>query len=297
MKFNILEKKALIGITLMGTLFFASIVYVGQRNLWFEPKVKFNTHIQDADGLREGAVVTLAGLRVGEVTDLQVAKDNKIEVTFTVKKSLAERVTKNSVAKLHRTFLIGEKRIDLIPAEGEPLPAGSNVKGMDSTELADMLSGKNMNSIFARLSDLQKGLDNWAKSFNALSENIKPEEIVGIYKLITPTLHSVKKLADEMMEVTALSSEIRRDFIKNSLAKKTLGHVEKTLMPLASREKLLEDALDSVSLLTTELAKYPHFAKDLVETLKETSTTLKAIQRTWMLKDHVEDVKKDGKNK
>lgn len=293
MKLNILEKKAFISVVMIVVLFLGSVLYIGNRNLWFEKKITFKTKVKDADGLREGAVVTFSGLRVGDVTSLKVAEDNLIEVTFTVKKSLAQRVTDKTIAKLHRTFLIGEKRIDLnVGQVGVPLVAGEFVKGVDSTEIADLLSGKNMDSVFSRLGELQSGLNNWAKSFNALSESLRPEEVVEIYKLITPTLKSVKHLMDEMSEVTQLTKEIRRDLFKNGLAKNALSNLEKTLSPLAKRQKLLEEALNSVSILTSELGKYPEFAKDLVEVLKETSTTLKAIQKTWMLRDHVEDVKK-----
>ena len=284
MKFNILEKKALLSVLMMLFLFVSSIFYIGQRNLWFEKKVIFKTKVKDADALREGAVVTLSGLRVGDVTDLKVGEDNKIEVTFSVKSSLAKRITDTTIAKLHRTFLIGEKRIDLIiDGEGEKIKAGSYVTGLDSTEITDFLSGKSLDSIFSRLSQLQSGLDNWAKSFNALSKSLKPEEIVEIYKLVAPTLRNVNSLA----------KDIREDLFKNNLAKSAITNLEQTLSPLAKRQKLIENTLNSVTILTNELVKYPDFAKDLIEVLKETSTTLKAIQKTWMLRDHVEEVKKE----
>ena len=67
-KLNLMEKKAFFGLAGLSILFTVIFFVIGQRNLWFEPKNYYVTHIKDADGLREGSVVTLSGLRVGEVT-------------------------------------------------------------------------------------------------------------------------------------------------------------------------------------------------------------------------------------
>ena len=52
-----------------------AILQIGKRNFWFEAKNTYVTRVTDADGLRIGSAVTIAGLRVGEVSALAVEDD------------------------------------------------------------------------------------------------------------------------------------------------------------------------------------------------------------------------------
>src|SRR5262245_38445275 len=133
MSFSILEKKALLGMSLIALFLGASLYEIGKRNLWFESKNTYTTRVKDADGLRVGSLVTIAGLRVGDVSSLVVDKDNQIAVTFKVMQTVASRIRKDSVATVFRAFIIGEKRIEIIPGtESEPeLADGSELPGRE----------------------------------------------------------------------------------------------------------------------------------------------------------------------
>ena len=92
MNLGILEKKALLGLLGVILFFTGSIVIIGNRNLWFETKNTYKTQVKDADGLRIGSQVVLYGLKVGEVISLIVDENNRIEVSFSVVKSLAGKL-------------------------------------------------------------------------------------------------------------------------------------------------------------------------------------------------------------
>src|SRR4051812_42322037 len=110
MKFSLLEKKALAGMGGIGLFVALAIWQIGKRNFWFEAKNTYQTRVVDADGLRVGSAVTISGLRVGEVSNLEVEEDNHIQVTMEVKRSVAERIREGSVANIFRAFIIGEKK-------------------------------------------------------------------------------------------------------------------------------------------------------------------------------------------
>ena len=67
MKFTTQEKKSLAGMAAIAAFVVAAVYQIGMRNFWFEAKNTYYTQVSDADGLRVGSVVTIAGLRVGEV--------------------------------------------------------------------------------------------------------------------------------------------------------------------------------------------------------------------------------------
>jgi len=292
-KLNIMEKKALFGLIGLSILFCAIFFVIGKRNLWFEAKNYYTTHIKDADGLREGSIVTLSGLRVGEVTKLEVDPDNKIAVTFSVKRSLKEKVRANSTARLYRAFVIGEKRIDLTPGDLklEIIKNKGTVKGVESSELADMISGKNVSKLLNEMSSISGSLDRWKDALLAVSKKVNPEEMTKTYLLIRPTLENINNISKELTAFTDSVKILKKDLIDPKVLQNTIKNTNKLIYPVAKRGALIEQLLDNINAISNELANTPSFASDVISALNETTITLKAIQKTWMLKSHVKDLK------
>lgn len=90
----------------------------------FERRIILKARFPAADGLREGAEVQLAGLKVGEVKEVKLLPldsegDSKVEATFSVKervdgKPITERIRTDSNAKLFSTTLLANDKIILI---------------------------------------------------------------------------------------------------------------------------------------------------------------------------------------
>lgn len=138
-----MQNKALIGTIIITLLFIANVIYIGKKNLWFEPTNKYWTVLKTGDGLREGTQVTFNGIKMGEVTELNVTDENLIHVGFSVRMTLAEKITSGSTVRVWRSMLIGEKRLEIMPGVkgSAKLKSGSYIPGEDVRELADLLSG------------------------------------------------------------------------------------------------------------------------------------------------------------
>lgn len=295
MKLSSTEKKSLLGMTVIFIVFGLSIFIIGKRNLWFEKKNSYITYINDADSLGIGNIVTLSGLRVGEITNLDVQKDsNLIKVIFTVKNSLAFKIREDSKARFYRTFLIGEKRIDIIPGSKEhPLiPNNGIMKAVSSKEITDLLSGKNIGLFLNKIDGISGGLENFAVEIGAFTKKIKARDLTKTYNLINPALTNLNKLTLDLKVFIDVLKYMKTDLLKNKLAKSTMGNLNTILRPIAKRKVLVAQILDNVQVLSQELKDNPAIAKDMTKALKEVITTLKAIQKTWFLKSHVEDLKK-----
>jgi hypothetical protein len=138
-----MQNKALIGSIIITLLFIANVIYIGKKNLWFEPTNKYWTILKSGDGLREGTLVTFNGIKTGEVTELNVTDENLINVGFSVRKSFAEKITSGALVRVWRSMMIGDKRLEIIPGPrgSTPLKSGSFIPGEDVRELSDLLSG------------------------------------------------------------------------------------------------------------------------------------------------------------
>jgi phospholipid/cholesterol/gamma-HCH transport system substrate-binding protein len=280
MKLGRLEMKALISIILVLLIFSGAIVYIGNKNHWLTPTKQYLTTVSDGDALRVGGKVTLAGLLVGRITKLRVDDDNKIEIQFEVYTTMTQKIIKGTKARIVRAFLIGEKSIDLLPGPkgGLPVVPGTKLVGIDSMEIPDLISGKNMGDIFSKVEGIGKGMDKLFTAFSHFSTEIKSDELTNTWKLLNPFLKNTNTLTKHL--------------IQNKLIKRTLIDTRAVLAPLKKNATTVDNLLKETNTLVMGLAKNPQFADEISVALKEIIVTLKAAQKTWLLEGHVEDLKK-----
>ncbi len=314
MKLNLVEKKGLIALLAILIFFAVNVFIIGSKNLWFESKNTYYTFIKDAEGLRVGSLVTLNGLHIGQVTFLEVYKRHKVKITFSVRRSLADNVREDAKIRVIRAFVIGDKRLDLVPGseEAKLIPNKGVLVGEDSMELADLISGRNLARIGDQMKGVTMGIQKLAETIILVTEKVKPAEIAKTYEILIPTMENLHAISQDLKGITkeifhskktitpimnnghAILVAAERDFIRNKLARDTFSNLNKTLEPFAKRGALLNQVLDNTALLSQELVKNPDFAVQLVTSLKEMVVTLKAIQRTWLLDEYVKKIKKEA---
>ena len=162
-----MQKKALIGIIVIVVIFIVNILYIGNKNLWFERKNKYWTVLNSGEGLREGTLVTFKGIKVGEVSKLDFTEENRIKATFTIRKSLAEKIYQGSLVKVARTMLIGEKRMEVVPGskENDLIHDKGYIPALDLMEISDLLSGDMAQKFLPSLESTLNSIDVITKSF------------------------------------------------------------------------------------------------------------------------------------
>lgn len=311
MQLGIFEKRSLIGIGLALLLFLAAVYEIGKRNLWFEPKTKYLTKVSDADGLRIGGYVTVSGLRVGEISDLEVDQENLIAVTMDVKSSIAKRITEGSYVTIFRAFVIGEKRIELVPGEpeGKELKAMALLPSKTTTELTEFISGKKLTELMTNVESLIAGLNGITKNVDQLFGKYHEGEFNKAISLVEPSLENFIKLSDDLIVISKelkkqnkaipefvasgndVFRSIQNDFFKDSLLKQTLTTVNQTMTPFAQKQELISNMLTSLNDLAEQLKKNPDYASKVIEAVTELTITLKALQKTWLLEGKTEEVK------
>jgi phospholipid/cholesterol/gamma-HCH transport system substrate-binding protein len=95
----------------------------------------------NADGLRSGSTVAIAGVPVGEVKKIALKPDDmSAMVTFEVDSDLV--LDDDTVAAIHSAGLLGEKFVALKPgASGTPLKPGAVIVDTQSTvDLEDLMA-------------------------------------------------------------------------------------------------------------------------------------------------------------
>ncbi len=195
------------------TIVLASLFLIGGDQL-MEKYVTLHAHFEHVQGLNEGSLVSLQGIRIGTIKKfIFVPEKNQVDVLMKVNEQYLPRVTQGSVVEVRTAGALGDKFIFIQP--GEPgAPAVRNGDVLDvapSTDIMGMIAekGAEANKVFDIINEVHK----LTKSLN--SEN-RAEKIM---KNFTETSQNLKESSKDTKD---LISEI-----KNQNTKKLSSAIDK----------------------------------------------------------------------
>lgn len=160
---------------------------------------EYRAVFQDVSGLAVGDQVRVAGVPVGKVTDLDVAKDTTVVVTFDVEKDV--RLDAGTQAAIRYRNLLGDRILQLsrgkageVLSPGDTIPVGSTASALD---LDTLLNG--FKPLFAGLT---------ASQVNELSgqlvqvlqgQGAAVEQLVGTVASFTSTIGQREQLVTQVV--------------------------------------------------------------------------------------------------
>ena len=252
-----------------------AVIWLGISSGLFEPKVSYRIEMESVDGLRVGSAVEISGLKIGRVSELDLKSIGLFEVTFTVRKRFSNLFREDTRILAIRPNVIGEKILVVEP--GSPsailLAEGSLVKVEQSTDLMEILGGRKLNQI---LTDLGKIADNLKIIGHAFTDQNRSKAFVKLFDDMGPF---VKNVTDMSRQVNLIAKDMNDD-------------------------KMFAQTLQNLNILTVELQKLtpainavapelPRASQRAIEALDEMVVTLKAMQKSFLLRGNVQEVKEE----
>jgi len=130
---------------LIGLVVFLAIIYLlGAQARYFERKYALRAEFTEVGGLIEGATVRLAGVQIGRVTKVELPPEpgGKVQVTLTLARRFADRVRRNSEARIVTQGLLGDKLVEITigSADAPPLKPGDTIATRNPFEMQEMFS-------------------------------------------------------------------------------------------------------------------------------------------------------------
>lgn len=137
------EVKVGIFVSLGLALIMLTILMLGGGQSIFSRTIDFHARFHQIEGLVEGAIVKVAGVKVGQVSKIQFIKDSgDIDVTFFVNSKYKDVVHQDSLVGIQTQGMLGDRY--LIVGTGTPgspvAKAGSELKTEPPKDLKDYLS-------------------------------------------------------------------------------------------------------------------------------------------------------------
>jgi len=308
-KFNKFERIAgiFVLVAIGGTALTAISVAIKQG--WFETKVRYSSIFENADGVHPGTLVQMAGLKAGSVESVELQPDNKIRLNYYVLGKFEDRVTEESEAQLIRPFIIGDRVLEVTVGSNhsKKLDQNAMVKTTETLDLMTLISGKKLNSFVGQITGAMESIKSLMEAF--LSKN-RTESMVRMFDRLDPLLRNMNVMSLEVAKLTGQITEgdHLRKVLKNVIAltnemnvmlpeikkenpkmAQELGHIISNLNTMTTDFKVLGTAVNEIG------PELPQATRRALEALNETVVILKAMQKSFVLKGNVDDVRQEEK--
>lgn len=306
-KFNRYERIAglFVATAVIGSLAIAGAVAV-KKGL-FEEKLHLTTELKNADGVHAGTEVLMAGLRAGSVSEVKLISNERILISFEVGEAYRDRVRADSTVRLVRPFIIGEKVLDVSVGDDTQKKVAENtlLSSEETVDLMDLASGRKLGSYLSSMSQMTENakyiLDqilNPKRSKNILTmfDEVQPlvRNLVGVSGEVNTALHTMnqkKQLTHMMDNMVAMSDELNKmlpEFTKDS------PEMAQDLRKITHSVALLSGQLEKTLPLLTEVTpELPKATRRAFEALDQTVVTLKALQKSFLIRGSVREVREE----
>src|SRR5712692_6996946 len=123
--------------------FLAIIYMLGAQARYFERKYDLVAEFSEVGGLIEGATVRLAGVQIGRVTRVELPSQpgGKVRVKLTITRRFADRIRRNSEARIVTQGLLGDKLVEITlgSADSPPLSPGEHLTAREPFEMGRVM--------------------------------------------------------------------------------------------------------------------------------------------------------------
>ncbi|SEC91797.1 phospholipid/cholesterol/gamma-HCH transport system substrate-binding protein [Tenacibaculum sp. MAR_2009_124] len=283
----------------------------------FNPGTRyFYVEFDNISGLNEASMVSINGLKVGRISEINFNKNPERRGNLVVKLSVDNRFSfsKNSIAKIYSAGLMGGQNLAIIPNyDGEEAKSGDFLRGEIEQDLIGSLSDK----LTPRLEHTIDGVDSLVTGFNQIldykSRRSLNRSILNLEKTVTDvrrTLSSVNSMLNNskgnLEETIKNTKKITEDFSKVSgdLAKANLGGTVKKLeTTLTNVNVILADMKSgkgTLGKLMTDKAMYTNLtnaSKELEELLREMKLNPKRFVHFSLFGKKAKGYNKENSNK
>lgn len=213
-----------LGIFVVAGIFFLILMLymIGKNENLFGAKITLKSHFQNTQGLLPGNNIRYSGIEVGTVKSVSILNDTTIEVVMLIKENMRQYIRQNAVASIGTDGLMGNKLVNISPAEGPaPFVQEGDVlpskRPLDTDAMLRVLSDTN-DDIAVIAEDLKKSIQRINNS-TALWSLLNDESVPGNLR------HAMVEVRNASAGVNNMVSDLQMVVDHVQLGKGALGTV------------------------------------------------------------------------
>jgi phospholipid/cholesterol/gamma-HCH transport system substrate-binding protein len=265
----------------------AVVVWTGHSQRWFKSRVTLRIVLPEAGaaGIRQGSEVYFLGTLVGSVSDVIVDTTGRMEAEADIRRDFFRFVRVDSSAVIKKKFgVAGDSFFEISRGLGQPLPVNDasivcNEQFQSVLEAAvEEIRGQAM----AVLKKTGTGLDAWTTlGTNLISTQERLDQLVGRVDNMAADVQAGRGTVGNLLTDPATADELKTLLIK---ANHSVDELQITLNNLQQASTNLPAISDAVG---KEAKDLPGLVLQTQVTMREVERLVEAMQRTWLLRSHV----------
>ena len=256
-------------------LFIIGFSYLKSNDVFVSDRIFYAVY-DDVEGVSKGTPVTISGFNVGSVQDIKFYKNtSKLLLKFRVENDFL--FSKNSIAQIYETGLIGGKALSVIPKYGEQLAkSGDTLKSSIAPGLTELVNDK-LSPLQEKIESMVVSADSVLISLNSVLNTEAKQEIQSSIKNFSTTVADLKSSAstlDEMLDTN--KSQINNIISNVNETSNELSNLSVVVDNLTQSSNSIEKIINEISNGDGSLNKLI-FEDDLINSLDDASKNINLL--------------------
>jgi phospholipid/cholesterol/gamma-HCH transport system substrate-binding protein len=289
-------------VTLALLIILITVMFAGNIEKLFVPRVKIYAMFGDVQGLREGSPVWFSGVEIGSVGSIEFTSEQRIKVEMTISSATLKYLKKDSVATILTLGLLGDKYVEIKPGskEGESLKTEDIIPGISQVEIQDVVEtghesveslNKFINMLEGILVEIEKEEGTVLKFLKdpSVYDNLQETagELSDLVKRIKTGRGSIGRLINEdrlYRNIESSTEDIKLFTNRLSTSEGTVNRLIKdeslyeNINAVSEKLNILLDSINKGEGVMGGLVKDDQLSKELKTTLKELNELIKDIK-------------------
>ena len=256
-------------------LFIIGFSYLKSNDVFVSDRVFYAVY-DDVEGVSNGTPVTISGFNVGSVQDIKFYKNtSKLLLKFRVENDFI--FSKNSVAQIYETGLIGGKALSVIPKYGEELAKnGDTLKSSIAPGLTELVNDK-LSPLQEKIESMVVSADSVLLSLNSVLNNEAKLEIQSSITNFSSTVADLKSSASTLDDMLNTNKNQINNIISNvNETSNELSNLSIVVDNLTQSSNSIEKIVNEISNGDGSLNKLI-FEDDLINSLDAASKNINLL--------------------
>mgnify|MGYP001243869034 FL=1 len=242
-------------------MFIVGFSYLKSNNIFSSDRTFFAIY-DDIEGVSVGTPVTVSGFNVGSIQDISFYQNTMdILVKFRVENKV--KFSKNSVAQIYETGLIGGKALAILPNKGPLAQSGDTLRSSTAPGLTELVNDK--------LSPLQEKIESTFVSADYLLKNINNVLDVNSQNQIKESFSQLSDLAINLKE----SAENLNSIINSNEIK--INDIVSNVDNFSSNFSSLSNSFSDVELIIGNLTKTSNNLNSIIDEISSGDGTFNQL--------------------
>ena len=256
-------------------LFIIGFSYLKSNDVFVSDRVFYAVY-DDVEGVSNGTPVTISGFNVGSVQDIKFYKNtSKLLLKFRVENDFT--FSKNSIAQIYETGLIGGKALSVIPKYGEQLAKnGDTLKSSIAPGLTELVNDK-LSPLQEKIESMVVSADSVLLSLNSVLNNEAKLEIQSSITNFSSTVADLKSSASTLDDMLNTNKNQINNIISNvNETSNELSNLSIVVDNLTQSSNSIEKIVNEISNGDGSLNKLI-FEDDLINSLDAASKNINLL--------------------